>query len=290
MKGAVETEWLATVSQAGEEHMVLDAESGEVTIDDAEHLEALDYYTSLALHAPSGAAQLDWAGAQNSFYQGQLAMMRFWGHAYTGTPEDSVVKDSIGVAPMIARPRRHRRRTGRLVPLGADRDRQAGGGQGLRRLRLREQRALHGFVARPRSAHLGLRVEAGRGGGSRVALLETLNAPQTLARPATPHWQEIVDTVLTPVAEGGGARRRQRRACRGEGPDRGDRRVQDRMRSTISTRSAGAAHAAPAPGSRLARGDGCRGIRQPREPRRRRRPSRQHAAHRALRPRRRPRG
>ena len=42
VKGAVETEWLATVSQAGEEHMVLDAESGDVTIADAEHLAALD--------------------------------------------------------------------------------------------------------------------------------------------------------------------------------------------------------------------------------------------------------
>jgi ABC-type glycerol-3-phosphate transport system substrate-binding protein len=102
VKGAVETEWLATVSQAGEEHMVLDAESGEVTIDDAEHVEALDFYTSLLPYAPPGAAQLDWAGSQNLFYQGQLAMMRFWGHAYTGTPEDSVVKDSIGAAPMMA--------------------------------------------------------------------------------------------------------------------------------------------------------------------------------------------
>ena len=41
VKGAVETEWLATVSQAGEEHMVLDPESGDVTIDDAAHKEAL---------------------------------------------------------------------------------------------------------------------------------------------------------------------------------------------------------------------------------------------------------
>ena len=42
--------------------------------------------------------------AQNLFYQGQLAMMRFWGHAYTQTPDDSAVKDNIGVAPMIGGP------------------------------------------------------------------------------------------------------------------------------------------------------------------------------------------
>src|SRR5690606_7855406 len=68
VKGAVETEWLATVSQAGEEHMVLDAETGDVTIDSPEHLEALDFYTSLLPYAPAGSAQLDWAGAQNLFY------------------------------------------------------------------------------------------------------------------------------------------------------------------------------------------------------------------------------
>jgi multiple sugar transport system substrate-binding protein len=33
------------------------------------------------------------------------------------------------------------------------------------------------------------------------ALLETLNAPQTLPRPATPEWQEIVDSVLTPMLQ-----------------------------------------------------------------------------------------
>jgi hypothetical protein len=34
-----------------------------------------------------------------------------------------------------------------------------------------------------------------------AAILETLNAPATLARPATPRWQEIVDTVLTPLLQ-----------------------------------------------------------------------------------------
>jgi hypothetical protein len=33
------------------------------------------------------------------------------------------------------------------------------------------------------------------------ALLDTLNAPQTLPRPATPEWQEIVDSVLVPMLQ-----------------------------------------------------------------------------------------
>lgn len=202
VKGAVETEWLATVSQAGEEHMVLDAESGEVTIDDAEHLEALDYYTSLLPYAPSGAAQLDWAGAQNLFYQGQLAMMRFWGHAYTGTPEDSVVKDSIGAAPMIAGPGGIAGVPGAWylsVPTATDKQEEA-----------------KDFIAYAYE-HNDLSMDSWLGLAARIsafeskqgeegkehyaALLETLNAPQTLARPATPQWQEIVDTVLTPLLQ-----------------------------------------------------------------------------------------
>lgn len=202
VKGAVETEWLATVSQAGEEHMVLDPESGEVTIDDAEHLEALDYYTSLLPYAPSGAAQLDWAGAQNLFYQGQLAMMRFWGHAYTGTPEDSVVKDSIGAAPMIAGPGGIAGVPGAWylsVPTATDKQEEA-----------------KDFIAYAYE-HNDLSMDSWLGLAARIsafeskqgeegkehyaALLETLNAPQTLARPATPQWQEIVDTVLTPLLQ-----------------------------------------------------------------------------------------
>ena len=78
VKGGVETEWLATVSQAGADQMVLDPASGEVTIDSPEHLEALDFYTSLLPYAPPGAAQLDWPGAQNLFYQGKLAAAQYW--------------------------------------------------------------------------------------------------------------------------------------------------------------------------------------------------------------------
>jgi ABC-type glycerol-3-phosphate transport system substrate-binding protein len=202
VKGAVETEWLATVSQAGEEQMVLDAETGEVTIDDADHLAALDFYTSLLPFAPSGAAQLDWAGAQNLFYQGQLAMMRFWGHAYTGTPEDSVVKDSIGAAPMIAGPGGIAGVPGAWylsVPAASDKQQEAKDFISFA--------YEHNELSMDSWLGLAARISAfeskeGEPGKEHyAALLETLNAPQTLARPATAKWQEIVDTVLTPMLQ-----------------------------------------------------------------------------------------
>jgi ABC-type glycerol-3-phosphate transport system substrate-binding protein len=202
VKGAVETEWLATVSQAGEEHMVLDADSGEVTIADEEHLEALDYYTSLLPYAPSGAAQLDWAGAQNLFYQGNLAMMRFWGHAYRGTPDDSVVKDSIGVAPMIAGP-------GGIggVPGAWSLSVPAAGTKQDAAKEFVHFAYEHNDLSADTSLGLVARKSAfesksGEAGFENYpALLETLNAPQTLPRPATPEWQEIVDSVLTPLLQ-----------------------------------------------------------------------------------------
>jgi len=202
VKGAVETEWLATVSQAGEEHMVLDAESGEVTIADAEHREALDFYTSLLPFAPTGAAQLDWAGAQNLFYQGNLAMMRFWGHAYRGTPDDSVVKDSIGVAPMIAGPGGIAGVPGAWylsVPrAGAKQDEAKEFIQFAYEHNDLSADTSLGLVAR-KSAFEAKSGEAGY--ENYPALLDTLNAPQTLPRPATPEWQEIVDSVLTPMLQ-----------------------------------------------------------------------------------------
>ena len=202
VKGAVETEWLATVSQAGEEHMVLDAESGEVTIADAEHLAALDYYTSLLPYAPTGASQLDWAGAQNLFYQGNLAMMRFWGHAYRATPEDSVVKDSIGVAPMIAGPAGIGGVPGAwYLSVPAASKKQEAAKEFIQfayeHNDLSADTSL-GLVAR-KSAFEAKSGEAGF--ESYPALLDTLNAPQTLPRPATPEWQEIVDSVLVPMLQ-----------------------------------------------------------------------------------------
>ena len=202
VKGAVETEWLATVSQAGEKHMVLDAESGEVTIDDAAHQEALDYYVSLLPYAPAGAAQLDWAGAQNLFYQGKLAMMRFWGHAYRATPDDSSIKDSIGVAPMIAGPGGVAGVPGAWylsVPSSGSKTEAA-----------KEFIAFayeHNDLSADTSLGLVARKSAFESKASEPgfenypALLETLEAPQTLPRPATAEWQEIVDSVLIPMLQ-----------------------------------------------------------------------------------------
>ncbi len=202
VKGAVETEWLATVSQAGETQMILDPASGEVTIDSAEHLAALDFYTSLLPYAPAGASQLDWAGSQNLFYQGKLAMMRFWGHAYTQTPDEAAVKGNIGAAPMIAGPGGIAGVPGAWylsVPTATT-----------------KAEAAKAFIAFAYE-HNELSVDTSLGLVSRIsafesqagvegrenypAILETLNSPATKARPATPKWQEIVNTVLTPMLQ-----------------------------------------------------------------------------------------
>lgn len=202
VKGAVETEWLATVSQAGEEQMVLDPASGEVTIDSAEHLEALDFYTSLLPYAPAGASQLDWAGSQNLFYQGQLAMMRFWGHAYTQTPEDAAVAGKIGAAPMIGGPGGVAGVPGAWylsVPTATEKQDQAKDfiAFAFEHNELSVDTSL-GLVSRI-SAFESQKDVAGR--ENYPAILETLNSPATFARPASPKWQEIVNTVLTPMLQ-----------------------------------------------------------------------------------------
>ena len=104
VKGAFAEEWMAHVLQAGSPGIILDA-NNEVILDNDAHVEALEFYTDLYCNdrvAPSGAVGIGWAEAQNLFYQGKTAMMRFWAHAYRLTPEDSVVEGKVGVAPMIA--------------------------------------------------------------------------------------------------------------------------------------------------------------------------------------------
>ena len=202
VKGAVETEWLATVSQAGEKQMVLDPATGTVTIDSAAHKQALDFYVSLLPYAPSGAAQLDWAGAQNLFYQGNLAMMRFWGHAYRQTPADSPIKDSIGVAPMIGGPGGIAGVPGAWylsVPASGKNSDAAKDfiAFAYEHNDLSADTSL-GLVAR-KSA---FESKAGQAGfESFPALVATLEAPQTLPRPKTEKWQEITDSVLIPTLQ-----------------------------------------------------------------------------------------
>ena len=187
--------------------------------------------SSLLPYAPAGAAQLDWAGAQNLFNQGKPAMMRFWGHAYRQTPEDSPVKDSIGVAPMIGGPGGIAGVPGAWylsVPAAGD---EAGRGEGVHRVRLRAQRAVGGHVARAGRAQVGLR-EQGRRAGLRElrrAARHARGAADAAApgdarsgrRSSTPCWCRCCrrpwSRAPTPRAAG-----------RREGPDRGDRRVDDR--------------------------------------------------------------
>ena len=201
VKGAVETEWLATLSQAGEEVMVVDPD-GTVSLGSDKSLAALDFYTSMLPFAPSGAAQLDWAGAQNLFNQGQLALMRFWAHAYRQVPEDSPVAGQVGVAPMI----------------GGD-----GGVAGVpgawylsvARASSKQDKALE-FIQYAFD-HNELSVDTSLGLASRISalesrqdeqgfehfapLLETLNAPGTRPRPAIAKWQQVVDTALIPLIQ-----------------------------------------------------------------------------------------
>jgi ABC-type glycerol-3-phosphate transport system substrate-binding protein len=202
VKGAVETEWLATVSQAGGESMVLDPSTGAVTIDDAAHKEALDFYVSLLPYAPPGAAQLDWAGAQNLFYQGNLAMMRFWGHAYRQTPSDSPIAGDIGVAPMIGGPAGIAGVPGAWylsVPSGGANDAAARDfvAFAYEHNDLAADTSL-GLVARKSAFEAKEGVE---GFENYAALVDTLEAPQSLPRPASANWQEIVDSVLIPMLQ-----------------------------------------------------------------------------------------
>lgn len=202
VKGAVETEWLATVSQAGEKQMVLDPATGTVTIDNAAHKAALDFYVSLLPFAPSGAAQLDWAGAQNLFYQGNLAMMRFWGHAYRQTPEDSPIKDSIGAAPMIGGPGGVAGVPGAWYLSVPATGKNADAAKefiafAYQHNELSADTSL-GLVAR-KSA---FESKAGQPGYEHfAALVSTLEAAQTLPRPKTEKWQEITDSVLIPTLQ-----------------------------------------------------------------------------------------
>lgn len=200
VKGGVETEWLAHVLQAGSP-VVLD-ENNNVIIDNAAHKEALDFYTSLVKSAPAGAAQVDWAAAQNLFNQGKTAMTRFWAHAYRQIPKDAPVAGKVGAAPMI------------------------GGSAGVA--------GIPGpwYLSVPKATknadnakkfvkcaydYNSLGIESSLGLASRISafekyqdkagyesfgpLIKTLNGAATATRPATEKWQQIVDTVLVPLLQ-----------------------------------------------------------------------------------------
>jgi ABC-type glycerol-3-phosphate transport system substrate-binding protein len=200
VKGGVETEYLAHVLQAGSP-MVLDS-NNNVIIDNAAHKQALDFYTSLVKDAPAGAAQVDWAAAQNLFNQGKTAMTKFWAHAYRQIPKDSPVYGKVGTAPMIGgsagvagvpgpwylsvpKATKNTDAAKKFVKCAFD----------------------HNDLAIQSSLGLAARVSAFQkyqdqpGYESFKPLIQTLNAPATATRPATAKWQQIVDTVLVPMLQ-----------------------------------------------------------------------------------------
>ncbi|MET8805452.1 sugar ABC transporter substrate-binding protein [Streptomyces sp. NPDC004546] len=204
VKGAVETEWLAHVLQAGSPGVVLD-DSGKVIIDNAQHLAALKFYSGLNNRlkvSPPGAAQMDWAGAQNLFNQGKTAMMRFWAHAYPLIPKDSPVHGKVGVAPMFAgsagiggvpgpfylsvpNAGKHDDLAKRFIKFAYENNRLAI--QSSLGLAARKS-AYSSYASKPGYEHF-------------KALLTTLDGPATKSRPASPKWQQIVDTVLVPMLQ-----------------------------------------------------------------------------------------
>ncbi|WP_324651682.1 sugar ABC transporter substrate-binding protein [Georgenia sp. H159] len=202
VKGAVETEWLSLVLQAGAENMVLDAD-GNVIVNDADHKAALDAYIAPveADIAPAGASQVDWATAQNSFNQGQLAMTRFWAHAYAQIPEDSPVHGNVGVTTMPAGPGGEAAVPGAWylsVPEATANQEQA--------KEFVQFVFDHNELGLDTDLGLAATVSALESGDASerpnlAALIAALDAPGTTPRPATERWQEIVDAVLIPMLQ-----------------------------------------------------------------------------------------
>lgn len=204
VKAGVTEEWLAHVLQAGSPGVALDDE-GNVIVDNPEHQAALAFYIDLVCNggmAPPGAAQVDWAGGQNLFYDGKTAMLRFWAHAYPLIPEEKPIFGKVGTAPMIGGAAGVAGIPGpwyAMVPAGAkDKDlskdfvrytydHNALGIEGALGLAARKS-AFEALADTPGYEHFG-------------PLLETLAAEGTKARPAVPQWQEINDAVLLPTLQ-----------------------------------------------------------------------------------------
>lgn len=201
VKGAVETEWLAHVAQAGSPGMVLD-EEGNVIIDNAEHLAALDFYTEAVSDAPEGASQVDWGAAQNLFNQGQVAMTKFWAHAYPQIPEDASIKGKVGAAPMLS---------------GAAGIGGVPGNWFLSIPKAGDNKDLAEEFIQFAYDHNDLSIDSALGLAARKsafekyagqegyehfdALIATLEGPATMPRPANAKWQQIVDTALIPMIQ-----------------------------------------------------------------------------------------
>jgi ABC-type glycerol-3-phosphate transport system substrate-binding protein len=203
--GATSEEWMAEVLQAGSPGVILDS-AGKVILDNEAHVAALEFYRAPLCEdksVPDNALEINWGEAQNLFYQGQTAMMKFWAHAYKMTPEDSKVAGKVGVAPMI------------------------GGSAGVAGIpgpwynvipsTSQHKDAARQFIAY-QIAHNALGIEAplglaatnsayasyaGKPGYEHFGpLMDTLSAPATKGRPLNEHYQEIVDEAVMPAFQG----------------------------------------------------------------------------------------
>jgi len=203
--GATSEEWMAEVLQAGSPGVILDA-AGEVILDNEAHIDALLNYRAPLCEdksAPDNALEINWGEAQNLFYQGQTAMMKFWAHAYKMTPEDSKIAGKVGVAPMIAGPAGIAGIPGpwyNVIPSTSQ-----------------HKDAARQFIAFA-IAHNGLGIEAPLGLAATNSayasytdkpgyehfgpLLATLSAPATKGRPINEHYQELVDEAVMPAFQG----------------------------------------------------------------------------------------
>jgi len=204
VKGGVETEWLATVLQAGSPGVALDAD-GNVIIDNQAHVDALKFYTDLHCTynvSPPNVNELDWNASQQLFFEGKLAMMRFWAHNYRFIPDDSVVKGNTGVAPMIAGPGGVGAIPGpwyNIIPSTAQN----------KELAKQFIQFAYENNALGLDAPLGLaaRISAYDSYANKEGfehfnpLIDTLNAPQTIGRPLVTTWNEITNDVLIPLVQ-----------------------------------------------------------------------------------------
>ncbi|MBP2237263.1 ABC-type glycerol-3-phosphate transport system substrate-binding protein [Sinorhizobium kostiense] len=202
--GTFSEEWMAHVLQAGSPGVILDKD-GKVIIDNEAHKKALEFY--IAPHCtdqsvPENVNEIGWGEAQNLFYQGRTAMMKFWAHAYKMTPADSKVSGKVGVAPMLAGDAGIAAIPGpwyNVVPSTSQ-----------------HKDAAKKFIAFAIAnnalgieAPLGLaatnsayRSYSGKPGYEHFApLLETLSAPATQGRPMNEKYQEIVDEAVLPAVQ-----------------------------------------------------------------------------------------
>ena len=203
--GGTSEEWMAEVLQAGSPGVILD-DAGKVILDNQAHIDALENYRAPLCtdkSVPDNALEISWGEAQNLFYQGQTAMMKFWAHAYRMTPEDSKIAGKVGVAPMIAGPAGIAGIPGpwyNVIPSTSQ-----------------HKDAARQFVAYL-EAHNALGIEAPLGLAATNSayqsymdkpgyehfgpLMETLSAAATKGRPLTKDYQELVDEAVMPAFQG----------------------------------------------------------------------------------------